>query len=131
LWMDENKIEQVFLNVFMNSIQAMPDGGTLTVRTFTKKLQASEVGRNPGDRKGDGLKAGDVMVVAQVDDTGLGIDKDRLSKVFDPFFTTKPTGKGTGLGLTVARKIVEIHGGTITIGNLPAGGVRVTMMFKG
>jgi len=70
------------------------------------------------------------MVIAEIEDTGAGIRPDQLTRIFDPFFTTKPTGVGTGLGLPVSKKIIELHGGTIDIRNRPQGGVKVTIFFK-
>jgi signal transduction histidine kinase len=70
-------------------------------------------------------------VVAEVEDTGRGIPEENLAKIFDPFFTTKPTGVGTGLGLSVSKKIIELHGGVLGIRNKTSGsGVRVTVMLK-
>ncbi len=126
--LDRNKSEQVFVNIFLNAIHAMPEGGTLTIKTYTKQL--TEVGHNVGSRKADDFSIGETVVIAEVEDTGTGIPKDQLSEVFDPFFTTKSTGKGTGLGLTVTKKIIDLHGGTINIGNRKEGGASVTIMFK-
>ncbi len=125
---DKNQIQQVFVNIFMNAIQAMPQGGSLTVRTRSRTL--TETTHFEGSRKADHLWVGDAVVVAEVEDTGSGISEEYLSKIYDPFFTTKPTGVGTGLGLSVTRKIIELHGGTIDIKNVPGGGVRVTITLK-
>ena len=125
---DKNQIQQVFVNVFMNAIHAMPHGGTLTVRTYEKEL--TETAFFQGARAAAPLWVGDRVVVVEVDDTGTGIAEENMSRIFDPFFTTKPTGVGTGLGLPVTKKIIELHGGTIDIKNIPGGGVRVAITLK-
>lgn len=130
IWLDRNKIKQVFVNLLTNAIHAMPSGGTLTVRTSSRPLQAHEVDRNAGLRLADRFRAGQTVVLAEVIDTGCGIPEEKLAQIFDPFFTTKPTGKGTGLGLTVTKKIVELHGGSLDIRNRKEGGVLVTLLFK-
>jgi signal transduction histidine kinase len=96
---DKNKLMQVFINLFVNAIHAMPQAGTLTVRSFVKQ---------PG---GVGEKA----VVVEVEDTGTGISGENLSRIFDPFFTTKGPGKGTGLGLSVSQNIISMHKGQIEV----------------
>jgi signal transduction histidine kinase len=106
----------------------MDDGGLLAVRTYTKQLTG--VGTNISDCRSELFRVGQHIVVAEIDDTGHGIPEDKLAKVFEPFFTTKPTGRGTGLGLSVVRTIVDLHGATIDIRNLHEAGVRVTLMFQ-
>ncbi len=126
--LDRMKMGQVFVNVFTNALHAMPEGGTLTVRTSAKQLAG--VGANIGDERSEKFRVGQTVVVAEVEDTGHGVAPEKLSKLFDPFFTTKPTGKGTGLGLSVTRSIIDLHGGTIEIRNRDAGGAIVAIMLK-
>jgi two-component system, cell cycle sensor histidine kinase and response regulator CckA len=125
--LDKRKIEQVLINVFLNAIQAMPEGGTLTVKTF---LRTPTPGGPPaGSRGAHLLKSFGRAVVVEVDDTGVGVPEGQLRKVFEPFFTTKPTRKGTGLGLTVTKAIVDMHGGKVDIRNRPGGGFRVSILL--
>ncbi len=125
---DATKMEQVLVNLMINSIHAMPEGGALRVRAFSSVL--SGVRRDEGVRTAGHLREGDRVVRIEVDDTGTGIDEGIMSKIFDPFFTTKPTGQGTGLGLAVCRKIVELHNGILELENLPEGGVRASITLK-
>lgn len=124
---DRAKIEQVLVNLFGNALHAMAPNGTLTVRTFLKRL--TELGSGVGRRASDRFKAGETAAVIQVDDTGKGIPPDLLAKVWDPFVTTKPAGQGTGLGLSISRNIIELHRGLIDLQNRPEGGVRATIML--
>jgi two-component system NtrC family sensor kinase len=94
---DPYQLEQVFLNILKNAMEAMPTGGTLTVRT---SLLDREGGR---------------FLEVQIADTGVGIAPEHLPRIFDPFFTTKEVGKGTGLGLSVSYGIVRAHGGFIEV----------------
>jgi signal transduction histidine kinase len=105
LQLDRHKMAQVLVNVFLNAIQAMPEGGTLSIATRSTALEFTAV----------------------IDDTGRGIPVASESSLFQPFFTTKPPGQGTGLGLSVARQIVKLHGGTLDLANRPGGGARVTL----
>jgi len=127
---DRNKVEQVFINLFLNAIHAMENGGTLVVRTRQRVLEPGETVRGEGVRDLGAFQPGDTVVVAEIDDTGPGIPPENLDKIFDPFFTTKPPGKGTGLGLAVCRKILEMHNAIIKVTNRPEGGARATVTFK-
>ncbi len=90
---DGGQIQQAVIALATNAIDAMPEGGRLTFRTYAK-----------GSR-----------VFIEVEDTGAGISQENMSKIFEPFFTTKEVGKGTGLGLAVCYGIVSEHGGRITV----------------
>ena len=125
---EKSQIQQVFVNLFMNSIQAMAQGGHLRVRTFLQRLGESH--HEEGSRTSTQFFRGDTVVVTEIEDSGPGIPQENLAKIFDPFFTTKPSGVGTGLGLPVSKKIIELHGGTMQIGNRPEGGARVTIMLR-
>lgn len=126
--LDRQKIAEVLVNLFENAIHAMPQGGSLTVRTSAKLLTG--FGPSMGSSAIDRFQIGGLVVMAEIEDTGAGIPTDKLDKVFEPFFTTKPTGQGTGLGLSVSKTIVELHRGSIEVENREKGGVRVTLMFR-
>ncbi len=130
LQLDREKMEQVLAGVIKNAADAMSGGGHLAVRVRERALDPAEIERDPGLRSGGKLRAGDTGVSVEIEDTGTGIDPDVLLKVFDPFFTTKEAGAGAGLGLTVCRKIVQLHGGTLQLANRVEGGARATIFIK-
>jgi two-component system NtrC family sensor kinase len=104
---DRNQLAQVFVNLALNAIEAMPAGGLLTVST--------------------GARDGRVVIVFS--DTGCGIKAEDLDRVFDPFFTTKPPGEGTGLGLSVSYGTVEQHGGDLTVQSREGEGTTMTVVL--
>jgi PAS domain S-box-containing protein len=104
----EFKLQQVFLNLLLNARDAMPSGGWLTVATR--------------------IENGDA--IAEVSDTGTGIQAEHLARIYDPFFTTKATGQGTGLGLSITYGIVREHDGAIHCESAPGQGTRFTLRFK-
>lgn len=104
---DPDQMSQVLLNLFINALHAMPEGGTLKV---TVKPQAD-------------------VVALLIADTGHGIPREHLGKIFTPFFTTKEIGKGTGLGLTVVHGIIEEHGGKIAVESEPGKGTTFTILL--
>lgn len=105
---DAGKLQQLFLNLFINAMDAMSEGGTLRV-----SLTAS----------------GTNEVEVCVSDTGTGIPQEALEKIFEPFFTSKPRGKGSGLGLAVAKGIVSDHEGRIEVTSTPGEGTRFVIAF--
>jgi signal transduction histidine kinase len=125
---DKNRIEQVFLNLFMNSADAMPSAGVLTIRTRIEKIPVMTEGA--GRRKGDVINPEEKVVIVEVEDTGAGIPQEIIDKVFDPFFTTKRGKGGTGLGLSIAKNIMEMHRGRIDIVNKKEGGIKATLIFR-
>jgi signal transduction histidine kinase/DNA-binding response OmpR family regulator len=125
--LDENQMKQVFINILMNALQAMGEGGRLTVRSYVKKLTAP--GRGVGERTGDVFRIGDTALVCEVQDTGSGIPRELLSRVFNPFFTTKPPGEGVGLGLSITSAIVHAHHGVIDIESEVDRGTTVIIML--
>ena len=102
------KLQQVFLNLFVNARDAMPEGGEL--RVFTETV--------------------DSKIEIAIQDTGVGISRENVKKIYDPFFTTKAAGKGTGLGLSVSYGIVQEHGGTISVESKPGSGTSFKLEFR-
>ena len=102
-----NRLQQVFLNLFMNARDAMPNGGMLEVRTV----------------------ANNGYVEVEVTDTGTGIPRENLIRIFDPFFTTKSSGRGTGLGLSVSYGIIKEHAGRIDVRSTPGKGTSFRLEF--
>jgi signal transduction histidine kinase len=127
---DESKIKRVFSCLIENALDAMPDGGTLSVRLGLTHIAAPGAIPDRGNRSLTHSGVRRVGVIVEFDDTGTGIPADKLGSIFDPFFTTKPTGQGTGLGLTVSRKVIELHGGTLDISNRSEGGVSAKVLLK-
>jgi signal transduction histidine kinase len=93
VWFDPYDLQQVLINLMINAVQSMPEGGILTINAFCKRSK----------------------VILEVSDTGEGIDKEDISKIFDPFYTTKQPGEGTGLGLWLTYEIVHSYGGVISV----------------
>lgn len=136
---DESQLSQVFINIVLNAIDAMPDGGHLRIETEEHQIENSMVEPLarlvPRRRRGDPEKSdyshlrkrsslsvmfskvseGDRVVRVRISDTGVGIKKEDLERIFDPFFTTKDPNKGTGLGLSISLRIIESMGGEMRV----------------
>jgi len=104
---DSGQLYQVLVNLVVNAMQAMPDGGRITIRTTRQ----------------------DANVVLCIEDNGMGMDDEVLKNIFAPFFTTKDVDKGTGLGLAVVHGIVNSHGGSITVNSAVGQGTRFEVLF--
>ena len=107
LLMDENQIKQALLNLYLNALQAMPSGGTLTIAVDPDYERNS--------------------VRLKITDTGKGISPDDLKRIFDPFFTTRP--EGTGLGLAITRRILENHGAAVEVDSVADHGTTLRIYF--
>lgn len=127
---DQGKFEQVVVNLLMNAIQAMTPQGSGTLWVSTRQMTLPLIERDAGARTADHLRGGDPVVVIALEDSGPGIPEAIADKIFDPFFTTKATGDGTGLGLAVVKKIIELHKGLIKVETGPRGGVIATLTIK-
>jgi signal transduction histidine kinase len=103
----EYKLQQVFLNLFLNARDAMPRGGWLSIAT----------------------RFVDEQVEVEIADTGSGIQSEHLSRIYDPFFTTKALGQGTGLGLSITYGILQEHGGSIACTSAPEQGTRFKLVL--
>jgi PAS domain S-box-containing protein len=119
---DANQLENALLNLVINSRDAMPAGGHLTIETSNVTI-----GRSEGDRKSE-IEAGDYASVS-VSDTGSGMPAGILAKVFDPFFTTKPLGQGTGLGLSMVYGFVKQSNGHVQIQSEVEKGTTIKLLF--
>ncbi|HET9533572.1 MAG TPA: ATP-binding protein, partial [Blastocatellia bacterium] len=111
---DEGLLQQVLLNICFNAIQAMPSGGCLRIECLDGEMAEPE-------RRFVGIR---------ISDTGGGIAPESLSHIFEPFYTTKEAEGGTGLGLTISRRIVEQHGGWIEAANKDEGGAIFTIWLQ-
>ena len=109
--LDPKRVRQVLINLILNSMQAMTEGGVLTIKAW------------------DGIENDVKMFYFLVQDTGHGISKQDFDKIFDPFFTTKDVGRGSGLGLSISHSVIERHGGRIEVESVPAKGSKFTVIL--
>ena len=128
VFIDKNKIEQVFVNIFMNAAYAMDKtGGELTITTRVLKLDEPDA-RYP-DKEMFPSQA-DTVLLAEITDTGGGIPKDIMERIFEPFFTTNRSRGGAGLGLAIVKNIIDMHKGMIYISNVDRKGAKVRIYFR-
>ena len=125
---DRNMLEQVFMNLLNNGIDAISEGGEIRIKVNTKKIMHIE--DKVGYRKNDYFKIGEKMTVVEIEDTGKGIPGDVLPEIFEPFFTTKESGKGTGLGLSLAHLIIDRHKGKINVQSEVNKGTKFTLKLQ-
>ena len=131
LEMDRNRLQQVFINLFINSVQAMKDSKNndrqlQVVSELTDEMETWNL-----DSKDLDIEPGHKMIKISLRDTGCGISDKDQKNIFEPFFTTKPVGEGTGLGLSVSKTIINLHHGTIVMRNRQdnKSGVEVLIVF--
>lgn len=119
---DENGIVQVIVNLGTNAKDAMPNGGTITIKTENVFINLNETAAMPGSCPGN-------FVCVSIADTGTGMDTETIKHIFEPFFTTKDVGKGTGLGLSVVYGIMQKSNGWIDVHSIPGQGTVFKLYF--
>jgi len=107
IYAQKERLQQVFINIILNALDAMPGGGQLSIQT----------------------KQQDGQAIIKISDTGLGIKPEHLPRIFDPFFTTKGIGKGTGLGLSISFAIIKEHEGQILVDSQVGQGTTFTIIL--
>jgi two-component system NtrC family sensor kinase len=117
IWLDEDLIKQVVMNMMVNAQHAIEHAGSITITTrFLDNYPGSDPAIKPGS-----------VAEIRITDTGCGISAENLQRVFDPFFTTKGVGRGTGLGLSVSHGTVEAHGGVIDVQSVVCEGTQFSI----
>lgn len=125
--LDKDKLEQVFVNLLNNAVDAMPEGGRICVRSYLSQI--TEAQDKVGKRRSDYFHIGEKVLAVEISDTGKGIEEEAMNKIFDPFFTTKKRGEGTGLGLPVSKSIIDMHKGLIDVQSKKGEGAKFTIIF--
>jgi two-component system cell cycle sensor histidine kinase/response regulator CckA len=111
---DRQQLQEALHHLVENALQAMPDGGRLTLSSSLAEASPVERGQR---------------IAIDVADTGSGIDPEHLAQIFQPFFTTKTIGRGTGLGLAIVQETVRAHGGQISVESEPGKGSRFSIFL--
>jgi len=123
---DEKQLNQVFLDLVWNARQAMPNGGSLTISTSVNSSPPAEL-LHPGDTCPKRQEEMQQFVKISFSDSGVGIDEKSIKKIFEPFYTSKP--KGLGLGLSICKRIIHAHGGTITVESKHGEGTTISIFL--